>query len=425
MPDGNLLPLELAESLRQQGGVAIVVGLPSYNNVGTIEGVVAAIRQGLAAAFPGLSALIVNTDSGSTDGTPQRLAAMAETDGARLYQALLPVQDLDMPYHGIPGKADGMLLILRITHQLGARACFMLSPDLAALPPEWLDRLGRPVLEHGFDFAVPIYARHKFDGSITNGVVRPLVRTLYGRHMRQPMGSECAFSATLAERFLAQGVWSSDLARFGVDIWTTTQAISGGFRVCQVHCGPKVQAGGGASVDLKTTLTQVLGALFEDMTRNAAVWQRVRGAQPIPIFGAPGEAAPSAVTIDGRKLVESFRLGFRNLYELWSLVLAPATLLDLKRLAAAAPETFAIPDETWCRVVFDFALGYRTRTLNRSHLLGAFLPLYLGWLASYVREMQDATHADSERRLEQLCQVYEAQKAYLISRWRSPDRFNP
>jgi len=130
------------------------------------------------------------------------------------------------------------------------------------------------------------------------------------------------------------------------------------------------------------------------------------------------------VTFDVRRLAESFRLGLRNLQDLWGLVLPPATLLDLKRIAAAPAEAFAMPDELWCRVVFDFALGYRVRTINRNHLLGAFLPLHLAWLASYVREMQEATHAESEQRLERLCQTYEAQKPYLISRWRSPDRFN-
>jgi hypothetical protein len=425
MSDADLVPPDIAEVVRQQGSVALVVGLPSYNHAATIAGVVAAIRQGLAAAFPGQPALIVNTDSGSTDGTAQQAAAVAGDDSIRLLQAILPVQDLEVPYHGIPGKAQGLRLTLRIARLAGARACLMLSPDLTSITADWVGMLGRPILDQGFDFAVPLYARHKFDGSFTNGVVRPLVRCLYGRHMRQPMGGEYAFSAALVDRYLGESVWGTDLARYGIDIWTTTQALCGPYKLCQVHLGPKTQAAAGTPPDLGTTLTHVLGSLFEDMTRNAAVWQRVRGAQPIPIFGVSANGMPSAVTFDAHKLVESFLLGFRNLRELWSLVMPPATLVELKRLAAAPAESFAIADELWSRIVFDFALGYRVRTLNRSHLLGAFLPLYLGWLASFVREMQDATNAESERRLERLCQAYEAQKPYLISRWRSPDRFNP
>ena len=151
----------------------------------------------------------------------------------------------------------------------------------------------------------------------------------------------------------------------------------------------------------------------------------MRGSQPTPVLGTATDGTSSTPSHDLRKLVESYRLGFRNLHDLWSLVLPPASLLELKRIAAAPAETFGFTDELWCRTVYDFALGYRMRTLNRNHLLGAFLPLYLGWLASFVREMQPLGQAAAEQRLEQLCQTYEAQKPYLISRWRSPDRFNP
>lgn len=425
MPDPDLIPAETVESLIQQGGVAIVVGLPSFNHVATLPGVITAIRQGLAAAFPGQRALIVNTDSGSTDGTAQQAAAMAEGDGIRLVQAVLPAQAMDMPYHGIPGKSQGLHQTLRLAKLTSARACIMLSPDFTALAPEWIGMLGRPILEQGFDFAVPLYARHKFDGAITNAIVRPLVRSLYGRHMRQPMGGEYAFSSALVESYLGANVWGTDLARYGTDIWTTTQVLCGPWKLCQVRLGEKTQAVPETAPNLGTILTQVLGSLFEDMIRNAAAWQRVRGAQAIPIFGPPSSDVATTATFDVRRLFESFQLGFRNLQDLWAMVLPPATLLDLRRIAAAPAESFAMPDALWCRVVFDFALGYRMRTINRNHLLGAFLPLYLGWVASFVREMQEASHAESEQRLERLCQTYEAQKPYLISRWRSPDRFNP
>jgi hypothetical protein len=425
LPSQDPLPSDVTLVIRAQGGAEIVVGLPSYNNAATIGAITATIRQGLRDAFPGKSAIIVNTDCGSTDGTAAQVVGAAELEGVRLVQIALPVQDLDMPYHGLPGKGDGLRLTLRVAQQVGARACIMLSPDLTSTSSEWVGLLGRPILQHGFDFAAPLYARHKFDGSITNAVVRPLARSLYGRHMRQPMGGEYAFSSALVDRYLSQNVWGTDLARFGIDIWTTTQAMCGGSKLCQVHFGPKIRASTGTPPDLGTMLTQVLGALFEDMTLNAAIWQKVRGSQATPMFGVANDGAPPAASPDVRKLVDSFRLGLRNLRDLWALVLPPATLVDLKRLAVAPAESFAVPDELWSRLVFDFALGYRMRSLNRKHLLGAFLPLHLGWLASFVREMQDASHAECERRLEQLCQTYEAQKPYLISRWRSPDRFNP
>ena len=61
----------------------------------------------------------------------------------------------------------------------------------------------------------PLYHRHKFDGTITNGIVYPLTRALYGRRIRQPIGGDFGFSGELARVYLAKPVWGTDVARSG------------------------------------------------------------------------------------------------------------------------------------------------------------------------------------------------------------------
>jgi glucosylglycerate synthase len=429
MPEQDLVASQIAELLRTHASTDIVVGLPSYDNAETVSDVVRAIRQGLAQRFPESKAIIISVDGGSTDATPARLAELQAEAGTALVQVRLPGREFIVPYHGIPRKGEALHATLEVARQTGARVCLMLSPDVVLPTSSVLEQLAAPVLLEGFDLALPLYLRHKFDGAITSCIVRPLVRALYGRRVQQPMGAEYALSAGLVERCLAQNVWGTDLARLGSDIWTTTQAMCGAFKICHVQLGLKNQARNPARttapVDLSATVSQVLGSLFDDMIRNAQVWQRVRGSLPIKVLGLPVDGAAPLVSFDFHKLVESFALGLRNLQDVWALVLAPATLLELHRAAALPPDRFTLPDLLWCRVLFDFSLGYRLRTMNRSHLLAAFLPLYLGWLGGFVREMQDATDSEAERRIEQLCRTYESDKPYLISRWRSPDRFNP
>jgi hypothetical protein len=88
-------------------------------------------------------------------------------------------------------------------------------------------------------------------------------------------------------------------------------------------------------------------------------------------------------------------------------------------------EKFSFPDDVWVRVVYDFAVAHHTRALNRDHLLRALAPLYLGWVASFIIQMQTADAAAVEARIDDLCVRYEKEKPYLISRWRWPDRFSP
>jgi hypothetical protein len=99
--------------------------------------------------------------------------------------------------------------------------------------------------------------------------------------------------------------------------------------------------------------------------------------------------------------------------------------VELARLTRQEGTAFRMPDETWARVVYDFALAHRLRAINRDQMLRAITPIYLGWLASYALEVEGASPEMVERKLEGLCAAYENTKAYFVSRWRWPDRFNP
>jgi hypothetical protein len=126
-------------------------------------------------------------------------------------------------------------------------------------------------------------------------------------------------------------------------------------------------------------------------------------------------------------MLDSFHLAYTNLQEIWSLVLPPNSLLGLKKLSLLPPAAFRMPDALWVRIIYDFVLAYRLRTLNRGHLLGALTPLYLAWAASHLLLTSGAA-ADSvapEIHVEALAAAFEADKPYLVSRWRWPDRFNP
>jgi hypothetical protein len=167
------------------------------------------------------------------------------------------------------------------------------------------------------------------------------------------------------------------------------------------------------------------------METHAPLWQRVRGSQPVnpggvaAVAGAALAAAGEAGGIDTASMLNSFVLGARSLQDVWGLILPPVTLLDLKRLSRMDAASFRMPDELWVRVVYDFALSYRLRTINRTHLLGSLTPLYLGWVASYINQAKADATFDRGVYAERLARAFEDGKPYLVRRWRWPDRFNP
>jgi hypothetical protein len=123
-------------------------------------------------------------------------------------------------------------------------------------------------------------------------------------------------------------------------------------------------------------------------------------------------------------MIETFHIAQDNLEEIWSLVLPPQSRLALKKLSQLSPDAFTLQPDLWARIVYDFTLAFHLRTLNRNHLLGAMTPLYLAWVASYLRTVSDdptrAAHA-----IELTASAFEGEKSYIVSRWRWPDRFNP
>lgn len=322
-----------------------------------------------------------------------------------------------------PGQGE-VEALLRAAESFGASAAALVSPDGDAGPLDAARHLLGPVLEGGHDLVSPVHASHRFDGVLSTGIVYPLLRALFGKRLRQPLGEELAVSRGLAMHLLGQA-WHADPAHAGDRLWLTTSVLAGPFRVCEAYVGPRARRAPEAQPDLAGSLAQVLGILFHEMRRQAATWQRVKGSRPVPAFGEPqpppGDLRPPAVG----SLLSAFQLGYQELGRLWGLVMPPQTLLTLKRLSLTPEASFGIDDAVWARIVYDFAVGYHLALMDRALLLRSLTPLYLGWVAGFVRETGDLEPAAVEGRVERLCRAFEAAKPYLISRWRWPDRFNP
>jgi hypothetical protein len=419
------IPADLAVKIHELGTADIVLSIPGFNSTQTSGNAVRAVQQALRRYFPSARSVIINPE-----GNSKNASIVLEADGDATPVLLLPdsgytTEEWSTPFPQTPAKAGALRLVFELARTLQATTCAVIDSDLSSITPEWIQLLINPVHDEGFDFAAPCYLRHKFDGAITSSIVYPLTRALYGRRIRQPIVSEFCFSANVLDYYLRQDVWNTEVARYGLDLWVTTEAVCGGFSVCQVFMGAKPQNSTDPAADLSTTLAQVLAAAFTEIERNVSMWQKVRASEPVPEFGGAMIINTDPVIVDVGKMIESFRIGCKNLYEVWGSVMSPATVIELNKLSRRNDAEFRLTDEVWVRVIYDFALAYHLKTLTRNHLLKALTPIYVGWLASFILEMQNAGETEVEARLEQLCLQYERDKPYLISRWRWPDRFSP
>lgn len=392
MPDTTSgLDDRMREGLREAGSADLVVGIPSYNNAGTIAHVATAVEAGLREGFPGLRAVVVSSDGGSKDGTPKVVGDTVRT---------LPV--ISGAYRGLPGKGSALRAIFECTSLLGARAGAVVDSDLRSITPAWVQRLLGPIVEGHADYVTPLYARHKHDGTITNTIAYPLTRALYGVRIRQPIGGEFGFSGTLAGRFVQAGDWDGHIARFGIDIFMTTTALVSGARVAQAFLGAKIHDPKDPGADLAPMFSQVVGTLFELAGRNVERWRDITGSQDAPVIGEVTPVEPEAVNASVAILKAKRASAEAEHGPVWDDVLGgrPADLG---------------PDE-WARVVLDLMAAAIRTPERRERLVTALVPLYFSRVARFIEDAAALDTAASERLVEEQALAFEREKGRLRDR---------
>lgn len=399
--------------------VDILVGIPSYNNSSTISHVVRAVNAGLAKYYPDAKCVLVNSDGGSRDGTPD-IVNQTEVENLDMILVDHPVylvSKIITPYHGIPGKGSAFRTIFKIAEDLNAKACCVVDSDLRSITPEWIELLLDPITDKDFDYVAPLYSRHKFDGTITNSIVYPMTRALYGKRIRQPIGGEFGFSGKLASHYLTKDVWETNVARYGIDIWMTTTAIGDGFKVCQSYLGAKIHDAKDPGSDLTSMYTQVISSLYNFMVSYEKIWQQITGSENIPTFGFRFKVGLEPIQVNIERMINNFRLGVDALNSLIKKVLPPQELAELIQLTKLDLHQFNLSDELWVRIVYYYAIAFYRRVWPVEQLMKSMIPLYLGRTASFVIENKDSDADEVEKKIEALCEEYEKQKPNLTHLW--------
>lgn len=360
---------------------------------------------------------------GEERGKPSPPDRKATTDGASVFfvPSLLAQPDASK---GILSTSEVYQSVFAAAEKLQARGCCVIASKLEGAMPERAWQLVRPLFDDAADLVLPHYTSRKFEGLLNSSIIAPMMRALYGKRINNPMGPDIGISRQLLQKMLVKRPGTASGATFHPLACLTSAALCDSLPIVEVHLGARVYPPTDWTT-MSSVLADVLSPVFLDMERNASCWQRTRASAPVRAVGTPFPWDQDSGALDTGRLVESFQLGNRELQEIWSLVLPPSILFELRKLARLSQGQFHMPDELWVKIVYDFALAHRLRTISRDHLLKSMTPLYLGWVASYAHDLESLGGMSPERRLERLSLAYEGGKSYLLSRWRWPDRFNP
>ncbi len=406
--------------------VDLLVALPSFNQASTVVPVVNAIVAGLKSSFGSASILLLNADVGSQDGTPD---LVKQTVGDVVpFASIRPLTDgmsassfalNRLSYSGMPAREEAFRSVFAVARRLEAEACIVMDPSVRSVTAEWVPLLAQPILEKGADYVAPVFSRQRYEGSLTNNLIAPLTRALYGKRVACQIGGGYGFSQELASFYLEnEFLWEGDGGRFAIDSWMTTVAVAEGYEVWQACLGIKVQDIKAGAADISMSLAQAVGATFHYMERYQDIWEKQDGSQDVPVVGHPIEVEMESAPIQVERMLKGFRQGLRDLLPIWEVILAPDTLAGVLELGLRDDEDFRFPLPLWVQTVYDFAVAYHEKVIHREHLLKSLMPLYLGRTASVVLETKSGGPGMVQDTVEHGCRTFEAMKPYLIDRWR-------
>jgi Glycosyl transferase family 2. len=391
--------------------VDILVGIPCYNNEDTIAHVVSMAAEGLRRYFPDKKSALFVSDGGSTDDTRENAYSAPVPEG---FQRRVTI------YRGMPGKGTSFRAVFEVAMLLKVDCCIVVDSDLRSITPEWIKLLAEPVLNNHAGFVAPYYIRHKNDGTITNNIIYPMTRSLYGQRIRQPIGGDFGFSGEIASLYTKEDVWNTDVARFGIDIWMSTTAINTGLKIVQARLGTKVHDAKDPAEHLGPMFRQVVSTLMYLMGKYELKWRNVKGSVPVEMMGeAEAVAKIEPVSVNFNKLEIEFLEGFSHFDPLYKQIIEPESYKKLAKNIRKLKKTgiVSFPSDLWARILYDFAFTYQSWSRNRKRLIDIMVPLYFGRTAAYCHEVAELDAEQAEEVVEKQAKVFEDTKSYLIKKY--------
>ncbi|MBN2039399.1 MAG: glycosyltransferase [Spirochaetes bacterium] len=382
----------------------LIVAIPSYMEADSIAYVVRQVDKGIARYYKNYNSVIVNVDNNSEDNTK---AVFLNTGTATEKKYITTPK-------GVRGKGNNFYNLFKFAnkHISTLKAVVVVDADLKSITPEWVVHLADPILKNNYEYAVPRYSRHQFDGTITNHICYPLLYGLLGEDMRQPIGGEFSFSPEFV-KYCLKNKWSPTTRQYGIDIFMTFSAIKGKFRICEAGLGAKIHKA--SAPKLGPMFTQVVTTLFDELLSIKPEWinKPLLRPEPKPLFGLKKFDPPQELKIDIRNLKQQLRDEYLARKKLLKHYLNDYSITLLQKMFDT--DYYMMDTLMWTQVLYQLLFVYDKGTgAIRKEIIEALKPLYFTRSVTFDYQSWRYNINYAEEVILEQAKAFASQKPYLI-----------
>jgi len=397
---------DLVKKCKETKPVDILVGVLCKDVEATVLNVLNVINEGLYRYFPGYRKTIVISQGISSDRT-------SETIG--LFQPYNSIEKIVTKDITKGGKGAGVMTILEIAHETDAKCVVLMDGDLLSIKPGWVETIANPIIYGRADLTVPYYIRDKYDGVITNNLVYPFTRALYGIDIRQPIAGEFALSKNLYEVLRKHPLFPPG---FGVDIFIVTVAAVEGMVVKEGLFSLKIHESTTRYLEPEKFLIPMFRKVTESMFELAKYyenyWKNKEHKEHKSFYRESFSQKPIPVRVDIPRLKKSFKSEFESSKNIIKQFLPGDIVADLEDIAKKI-ENF--DSELWAEIAYNYAAAYKNikSESNKYRLLESLKTLWIGRFVSYAIEAKDMDINEAEQVIQKQAEIFEEKFNYLRS----------
>lgn len=399
---------EIIKKCEEVAPVDIMVGVLGKNVETTILNVLKVINEGLYRYFPNFKKAIAISTGDSSD----------DTDNA--VKLFSPYDNIDMIFtHDIKplGKGAGVMTIFEIAHHTQAKCVFLCDGDLLSIRPGWVETMANPIVYGRADLTVPYYIRDKNDGVITNNLVYPFTRALYGVDIRQPIAGEFALSRNLYEKLRKHPLFPPG---FGVDIFIVTSAAAEGMYVKEGMFSLKIHESTSHYLEPEKFLIPMFRRVTASMFKLAEYYEECwKSNRPVwrPKYTRESfSQKPIPVKVNIEDMRNTFLDEFKSNKNSINQYLPAEIMLEIDKIVKGEQN---FNSEIWAEIVYEYAASFKkTKSkADRYLLLDTLKTFWLGRFASYAEEVKDMDINEAETVIQKQANIFEEKIDYLLSKY--------